>query len=287
MTVTEEARPAVSRLTKKGLVVTVASALGEAGKSTVALCLAGAIIRSSEKSFTSGSSDRPLSVVVVDLDVKDAQLGRFITETPTPTPTALDIYVEHNWTTDLIRKNLAVDEETGIHLLLSPTGVRLNDILPPEFYRDIIGELKSMFDVIILDTAIEYLDDSVPTKVAYSMSDTIIAVLDAERMSMSRSGFSRWIQNITNSYGDFNVDSSIIRTVLNKTSGPYQIKSNLNLGGPEVPLLAEIPFNDELFSEAVVYQNLGRVLNSPKIGNQYFQLSESVVGDRHVLKNFV
>lgn len=145
--------------------IAVASAKGGAGKSTTALALAATIART-----------RPgVRVCVVDLDVRDGQLGTLLDRTG---PTVADLCGDPDGITDAtVQGYLVRDDRLGISALLAPPAGsdREPDLLAGASYRDILGRLRRLFDVVILDCPVTYRD-SLISEVAFGCVDRILAV---------------------------------------------------------------------------------------------------------------
>ena len=129
--------------------ITVTSSKGGSGKSTAALLLAASIARASKE------GGKPLSVCVVDMDTRDGQVASLIGKYM---PTALNIRVQPVWDEMTIQRHLVFEEALGVHALLAPIRPRTADTVGPEFYRTIIRSLQRMFDVVVMDTSVQYLD---------------------------------------------------------------------------------------------------------------------------------
>ena len=133
---------------------------------------------------------KPLKVLLLDLDVRDGQVG-FFTGFWKPTVMKLRRFGINR---EQIEETKIYDEGLKIDVMLAPRRPRSAEELPPEFYVELITYLRSMYDYIILDTSVNYLDPLLE-KVAYPMADLIVMV--TEVVSTSVFSMARWVQEVT------------------------------------------------------------------------------------------
>lgn len=268
--------------THQGMIITSTSSKGGTGKSTTSLCFANALVRASRKAVEEGKAERPLDVVIVDMDVRDGQLGFFINQT---TPTALNIRTQPEWSKEVIREFLVLDERIGAHFLLAPTRARLSEDVPAGFYKDIVGKLRTMFDIVILDTSVNYLDPRL-SEVSYPMADAILFVTDLGVSSVF--GMNRWLTEVTSPVPEgMGIDQSRIGIVVNKSmTGVSMDRNRVMAASNNVPLLVAIPSKPELYVAMANLNSMDKLLDDPDIGNAYFRLAHKVVGQHYPLSNF-
>jgi MinD-like ATPase involved in chromosome partitioning or flagellar assembly len=173
--------------TKHGLVVSCVSARGGAGKTSVALLTATMFYQASLAATNMGLRDEPLKVCVVDLDIRDGQVGFLLSHTK---PTAADLFLEKEKSIQNIERNLVYDEKLGVYALVASKSARTANILTPEFYSNIIESLTNMFDIIILDASTSYVDPLI-NEVVLPKSNIIMFVANVSNVSVS--SVDRWL----------------------------------------------------------------------------------------------
>jgi Mrp family chromosome partitioning ATPase len=151
------------------VVIAVASAKGGAGKSTTAVALAATVVRN-----TPG-----LRVCVVDLDVRDGQLGSLLGRRG---PTVADLCADSaGITDDTVLAHLVRDNHLGVSALLAPTLHRDEpELLTGRIHRAVVAILRRHFDVIVLDCPVTYRDPLL-SGVAFVEADRIVAVTTLAR----------------------------------------------------------------------------------------------------------
>ena len=161
------------------------SSKGGSGKSTASILLAGSIARAS------ADAGQPLSVCLIDLDTRDGQvaslIGKFM-------PTALNIRVQPVWDEERIRRNLVHADGLNIDTLLAPIRPRTADTVGPDFYKTIVRSLQRMFDVVIMDTSVQYLEPLIG-EVALGEADEILFVTTLASTAVQ--GMARALREIT------------------------------------------------------------------------------------------
>lgn len=269
---------------REGMIICSTSSKGGSGKSSTALLLASTISKSSQKSFAEGKAKRPLDVVVVDMDIRDGQIGFLIGQMQ---PTALNIRIEPEWTQEVIRKNLVHASRLGIHALLAPKRPRTAEDTPPEFYRAVIEELRHMFDVVILDTSVNYTDPLLEF-VCYPMADVILFVTDLGISSIF--GMSRWFQETTSSAdkGGMGLNKENIGIVVNKSmAGIHMDKNRVTQASNDAPILVAVPSHPAEFMQAANTNRLDLLLDHPEIGSVFFRLAKKIIRDLYPLTSIV
>lgn len=176
---------------KRGLVVASTSSKGGSGKTTVGMLTASMFYHASKAAVDQGLRDKPLNVCIVDMDIRDGQIGFIIGQLA---PTALNIYLETEKDKDAIARNLIKDERLGIHALLAPKRAKTAEFLSPEFYMLVIDHLAEMFDVVVLDTSVDYTDVLL-SKVVFPIADAIMFVTNLSVGSVY--GMNRWMDEVT------------------------------------------------------------------------------------------
>lgn len=259
---------------KNGLVITCTSPKGGSGKTTVGLLLATTIAQASQKAVEKGLTDKALSVCIIDIDVFDGQIGFVLGQR---TPTALNIAVaESIIDAELVYNNLVYNERMGVHALLAPVRGLTAKITTPKFYRNVVRILKTMFDVIIIDTSVQHYDDHIKM-VALPEADAILLVTTLDVKSVM--GLGRWMQVATapREQGGHGADKHKMGVVVN------QSLANVGMGEKElaaaalnVPLLVAIPLDTQAVQLAGNANRLEDLVQHPTIGPAYYNLARKV-----------
>lgn len=239
------------------------SSKGGSGKSTTALCLAGTIAK------TAAAAGQPKSVVLVDLDTRDGQVGSLIGKYM---PTSINIRVMPRWDANAVRQNLVHDSKLGIDALLAPVRPRNADDVGPEFYKEIIGVLQTTHDVVIMDCSVNYLDPLLGT--AFSMADEILFVTTLATTSVQ--GMARSLTELfaDPSDGGLGIPRHKVGIVAN------QVVRNVGMGKDKLlraalgaPLVGQIPSDQDAVLLATNQTKMGSLLQHPTLGPAYYKLA--------------
>lgn len=273
-----------------GQVIAVTSSKGGSGKSTVSITLATYLAHSSINSVKEGLKDKagnpvkkPLKVLLLDLDVRDGQVG-FFTGFWKPTVMKLRRY---GITKENIEETKIYDEGLKIDVMLAPRRPRSAEELPPEFYVELITYLRSMYDYIILDTSVNYLDPLLE-KVAYPMSDLIVMV--TEVVSTSVFSMARWVQEVTSplDQNGMNIPKRKIGIVVNKSLKSVNMTGKkIAENAQEVPIVSVIPSNQRLIAHATNVNSMEVLLEHDDLRPSFARLAESIVGEKYPLSKTV
>lgn len=268
---------------RNGMIIASTSSKGGSGKSTVGICTASMIYHASRLAFEQGKSPRPLDVIIVDMDTRDGQIGFFLGET---TPTVLNIFTSQDFSRNNIRKKLIYNERLGISALLAPKRAKTADYTTPEFYRDIISKLQTMFDVVILDTSVNYTDPLI-YDVILPVSDAVLFVTDMSKGAVF--GMTRWIAEVTlpiEEGGSAAISKDKIGVVVNKSMGNVGFdQRNLVEAASGVPLIASIPMDSGAVLAATNNNHLDDiVLKHPVLSPSYFSLAKQIIQDSVALE---
>lgn len=267
-----------------GLVIASTSSKGGSGKSTVSLMLASTFAMASKKAVEEGKAEKPLKVVVVDMDIRDGQIGFLLGQT---TPTALNIRTSPDWGPETIQNNLVYDERSGIYALLAPKSGRTADDTGPDFYRHIIENLRYMFDIIILDTSVYYLDELI-FDVCLPDSDAVLFVTNLSIASVY--GMSRWFHEVVGprEEGGAGIDVSKIGVVVNgSVAGVGMDKRRIMMAATGAHMVGGIPLDTAAFLAAGNQNRISDMLYHKTIGPAYFDLAKRIVGKNAVLSPLV
>lgn len=266
-----------------GQVVAVTSSKGGSGKSTVAVSLATFLARASENSVKEGLEEKPLKVVILDLDVRDGQLG-FLTGNSKPTVINLRL---KGISKDTIEDTIIHSPRLKCDLLLAPKRPRNADDTPPEFYVDLIHHLRKMYDYIILDTSVNYLDPLLE-KVAYPTADQIIFVTDIVVNSVF--SMTRWVQEVTKpkEQGGMGIQKRKIGIVVNKYLADINMPaSKIGKATLGIPVIAAISSSPKLMAHAANMQSMEVALKHKDIYPSIRRIARSVTGKKYKLSDNV
>jgi MinD-like ATPase involved in chromosome partitioning or flagellar assembly len=264
--------PPSNASSQEGTIVCCTSARGGTGKTSVSLLLASAISK-----FPREDTEDALSVVVVDMDVRDGQIGFLIGQME---PTIIDINTDPSLIQDSVRQNLIYADNLGVHILLAPKRPRRSLGAPLESFRAIIEELRRMFDVVILDTATDY-NDLLLRPLCYPIADLIILVTSHSLYTLCDT--SRLLREVTNpiSENGMSLNKDSIGIVGNKamSAGDYSDddRSTRMLKDEGANILGSIPSKPVDFENASNTLRINTLLLDPDIDAAFSSLAEKVV----------
>lgn len=270
---------------RKGTVIAVTSSKGGSGKSTVSMVLAAYLAKSSRVSEEQGLEPKRLKVCIVDFDTRDGQLGFLNGQT---SPTVFNIIGDANVVGNdipqsAIRKGIYSSPNIEADFIFAPRRTRYAKEIKPQFYVSIIHELKAMYDYIILDTSVNYLD-ALLEEVAYPMSDKIILVTDMGISSIM--GMARWITETTSpkEKGGSGIDRNKIGITVNKVmDGVNMSAERIKKTTMGVPIVAMLPNAPKLMTYKANTNSLDDVLYKRQINQSFKVLANSIVGDNYKL----
>jgi len=266
-----------------GQVVAVTSSKGGSGKSTVAITLATYLAHSSVNSVREGLEERPLKVVILDLDVRDGQLG-FLTNNAKPTVIQLRM---EGISKESIEKTVIYSSRLKCDLLLAPKRPRHADDTPADFYSELVQQLRKMYDYIILDTSVNYLDPLLE-QVAYPMADQIVFVTDIVINSVF--SMTRWIQEVTKpvNQNGMGISKKKIGIVVNKSLGGVHMPGDrIYQSSLGIPIITPIPSNPKIMASAANTQQMDLLITHNDIKAAIRRLAKALVGQKYTLSNSV
>ena len=253
--------------------ITVTSSKGGSGKSTASILLAGSVARASQ------DAGHPLSVCLIDLDTRDGQvaslIGKFM-------PTALNIRVQPVWDEERIRRNLVHAEGLDVDTLLAPIRPRTADTVGPDFYRTIIRSLQRMFDVIVMDTSVQYLDPLI-AQVALPEADEILFVTTLASTAVQ--GMARALREITAPVDEsgLGVPREKIGIIVNQSVANVGMERDQVLAaGLGVPVVGVIPLATKDVLTATNLNRMYTLLDHPLIGPAYNDLARACLPGREL-----
>ena len=258
--------------------ITVTSSKGGSGKSTASMLLAGTIARASRE------AGNPLSVCLVDLDTRDGQvaslIGRFM-------PTALNIRVQPVWDEERIRRNLVPAEDLGIDTLLAPIRPRTADTVGPEFYRAIVRSLQRMYDVVVIDTSVQYLDPLI-ADVALKEADEILFVTTLASTAVQ--GMARALREITAPVDEsgLGIPREKIGIIVNQSLANVGMeREQILAAGLGVPVVGVIPLATKDVLTAMNLHRMQELVQHPLLGPAYNQLARACLPQHELAESYM
>lgn len=265
-----------------GQVLAVTSSKGGSGKSTISLSLATYLAHASDNSYKEGLEERPLKICIVDLDVRDGQLGFM---TGVMNPTIIELLKEREITTETVQNVIINSSRLKCDLILAAKKPRNSQETPPEFYVQVIQNLRQMYDYVILDTSVNYLDPLLE-KVAYPMADQIVFVTDSGINSIF--GMTRWILEVTKDkkYGGMGISKGKIGLVINKYMQDINLEpEKIQKSAQGLPLLTVVPATAKMVTHAINMQSLEVLIRHNAIRPAIRRLAKSIVGHKYRLSD--
>ncbi len=251
--------------------ITVTSSKGGSGKSTASILLAASIARASRE------AGKPLSVCLIDLDTRDGQVASLI---GTFMPTALNIRVQPVWDEERIRRNVVHADGLGIETILAPIRPRTADTVGPEFYQVIVRSLQRMFDVVVMDTSVQYLDPLI-SDVALREADEILFVTTLASTAVQ--GMARALREITAPIDEsgLGVPREKIGIIVNQSVANVGMEREQVLAaGLGVPVVGVIPLATKDVLTATNLNRMHELLDHPLVGPAYVQLAQACLPGR-------
>lgn len=296
----------INTLGKRGTIITVTSAKGGSGKSTVAFSLAQTIGKSTREAAKQGKISKPLKVVLVDGDIYDGQLCYVLGAAK---PTMTSIAQEPHINQESVKRNLVTNDIVqtakrqegnfiSFDALLAPKSARYVEDTPPDMWRRVINILTTMYDIVILDTSVMYFLDPVIYDVMYPIADKILYVTDLDIKSILDT--TKWMQNVCTpeSSSGFGISMEKVGIVINKGMkdvgmGPKKITKILRVATRQVyklidetippdelpvpHVLTTVPSYPKLITGASNNQNLGAVIEVPELEQAFRLLAQAVL----------
>ena len=253
--------------------ITVTSSKGGSGKSTASVMLASTIARASRE------AGKPLSVCLIDLDTRDGQVASLI---GTFMPTALNIRVQPMWDEERIRRNLVSAPHLGIDTLLAPIRPRTADTVGPEFYRTIVESLQRMYDVIVMDTSVQYLEPLI-AKVALVEADEILFVTSLAATAIQ--GMARALREITAPAEEsgLGVPREKIGIIVNQSISNVGMEQDQVLAaGLGVPVVGVIPLATRDVLTATNLNQMEKLLEHPLLAPAYLDLARACLPEHEL-----
>lgn len=275
----------------QGRVFSITSSKGGVGKSTLTITTASYIAKESKRLASIGEMDKPLSVVILDMDILDAQVG-FFTRTQ---GSNISHVFSNGISKESLKKNIHTAENLGVDVLLGSNKPELGRIHPDDFYMKVIKGLRSMYDVVILDTSVDYTSNLIGD-ICYNMSDKVVVI--TEPVIPSVLSLRRWVDYVTKPkiQGGLELDESKIGIAINRfQKEDKRAAKALNTGNRKasnrtsmhliqkaskgIPIISIVPFQAVIVSTATNNGLMGRLLDSPGIKSAIADIAGFLLDD--------
>ena len=262
-----------------GKVIVLNSSKGGTGKSTTNATIAAGVMKASREAVAAGLESRPLKTIIVDIDVRDGQVG-FITGLTKPT-----IYELHRdgLTEENLDASILHDDGLDVDVLLAARRPRQSFAIKADFYDRLIDHLKRRYDFIFFDTSVNYLEPLL-AQVCYPRANHIIFV--TEPVITSLFSMTRWILETTNPRNKqgFGIPKSRTSIVINKYMQDISLPaSRIVRAAAEVDILAVIPSMPRATNRATNEQALETLLEIPGYAKPINSIVAKIVGDDYRL----
>ncbi len=139
-----------------------------------------------------------------------------------------------------------------------------------------------MYDYIILDTSVSYLDPLL-NQVAYPICDKLIYVTDMGISSIF--GMSRWIvENVSSETTRKAVEPEKVGIVINKAIKNVNMEPDkIQKAAKGLPILGVLPNAPQLTTYSANTADLQRILNHPLMNDSFRIFAQAVVDDENAL----
>jgi MinD-like ATPase involved in chromosome partitioning or flagellar assembly len=264
-----------------GQIVAITSSKGGSGKSTISLSLGTYLAHASEASVDKKIEKRRLKIIVVDIDIRDGQLG-FLTGYSKPTIINMRL---NGINDETLEKTIITSKRLKVDLLLAPKRPRNSEDTPPDFYIELLQFLRERYDYVLLDTSVNYLDPLLE-KVAYPTADQIVFITDIVVNSVF--SMTRWINEVTNDHNKegMGINRNKIGVVVNKALAEVNMSSEkIQRGAMGLPIISVIPSNPKLAAHAANLQSMELLLKHQEIRASIRRLAKAVVGKKYQLSD--
>lgn len=262
-----------------GRVVVTNASKGGTGKSTTNGAIAADLMKASREAVSAGLETRPLKAIIVDIDVRDGQVG-FITGLTKPT--VVELY-RAGLSEESLDNTILHDDGLDVDVLLAARRPRHSFAIKAEFYGRLIDMLKKRYDYIFFDTSVNYLEPLL-AEICYPRANHIIFV--TEPVVTSLFSMTRWILETTNPRNKqgFGIPKSRISIVINKYMQDIALPaSRIVKAAAEVEIVAVIPSMPRATNRATNEQALETLLEIPGYAKPIRQIVSKIVGDDYRL----
>jgi len=240
-----------------GKIVTIFSAKGGVGCSTIAVNLAIAMQQNSVG-----------KVLVVDTSLQFGDIGVLLNLYASRTIADLAAHVDE--LDDELINDVLIPHSSGIKVLLAPPSPEVADTVTPQLIIDVLGRLRTIFDIVIVDTS-SILDDVVLN--VLDVSDKIIVVTTPEIPAIKDA---KHFFEVTEALG---YDRSRVMLILNKSDKRINIRAEDIANNIKYQVEGQLPLDERSVTTAV-NQGVPYVL-----GDKNSLLTQStIVLSQHVLE---
>ncbi len=222
----------------RGRLVALTGAKGGVGTSVIASLLA-------REALTSAPS-----VCLVDADLRGGTLGFYADVTARRTLADL-AEVASDLTGRSIRE-VAVEHECGLVLVLAPEEVERAEDLTADVARAVFSHLRSHFDVVVVDCGSD-LDEARAMVIELADEVVLVTSTDVVALRAARAALATWERLSVRT-------ASTVRLVLNRVSRKVEVQPDLVSRVIGLPVTATVP---AAFAALEAPLNAGRLLHAP------------------------
>ena len=212
-----------------GKIITIFSAKGGVGCSTIAVNLAIALQQNSAG-----------KVLVVDTSLQFGDVGVLLNLYASRTIADLAAHVDE--LDDELINDVLIPHSSGIKVLLAPPSPEVADTVTPQLIIDVLGRLRTSFDIVIVDTS-SILDDVVLN--VLDVSDKIIVVTTPEIPAIKDA---KHFFEVTEALG---YDRSRVMLILNKSDKRINIRAEDIANNIKYQVEGQLPLDERSVTTAV------------------------------------
>lgn len=258
---------------KLGKVITVVSARGGSGATSLSILL-GSVLSQTMIKDEERSEERIAKTIVVDLDLKDGNVG-LLAGYIKPTILNYKVSLEEDEATADIHSSIIEQSGEKPDLMIAPKRSHAIDDFTPEFYVNVVKQLQQYYDYIILNPASSNYD-VFNTEVAYKLSDKVFYILETSLVAV----FSchKWLaenvrRNALNQ--DAVLDKEDVSIVVNNSRSRV-VENNVESALEDIEALTRIGYS-ERFDYMTNSQSIEEALSDEKLVNDLAPVVEAVL----------
>lgn len=211
-----------------GELIVSTSSKGGAGKTNTAMGVAQWLSSANYFARMKDSSVPELKVCVIDLDTNDAQIETLIDQTNS-SQTILNVIAQHRekdsaqghysfLTIEDVEPFVYHRKQDGLSYMLAPHYAVNSASIKPEEYNDVVKVLRHMFDIVVVDTSVNYSEPLFRYYI-YPQATAIILVTTLDDRSIL--GCGKWIianGGSSSLQGSASLDLGKVKIVVNRAS---------------------------------------------------------------------